>query len=256
MMSLSNLIKSPRPSYKKQLIHLSDVIDPALRRLNAETAREDAEATLTEKVENARRQAAEMIAEAQRKRLEFEKQMTEEEAAARRKREQAFKEKEKQGYIAGVKKGKEEAKKEYQRKISAANQLMDQARAAYKDYLKQAEPDILNLSIHIAEKIIGRSLTNDEDMWLSLVKKAVKEAKDQETIKITVSPYRFETLNRRRALLESAAQDAKIIIYADGDLSENDCMIETAFGRIEASVDAQLSVIKEKLIALLGGKRK
>lgn len=40
-------------------------------------------------------------------------------------------------------------------------------------------------------------------------------------------------------------------IYPDEELSEMDCIIESANGRIDASIDSQLEEIKNKLIELL-----
>ncbi|MDD9147065.1 flagellar assembly protein FliH [Sporolactobacillus sp. CQH2019] len=253
---MSNLIKSPEKVNDRQVIGLSAAIDPELDALNSKMDRESVERSLEERIRRAKREAAEILEEAGQKRLEFDKQMENDAAEAKKRRDETFRLKEKEGYEAGFKKGASEGEKSFESRVAQANQLINQARAAYRSYLEDAEPEILKLSMAVAEKIIGISLALDKDKWFSLVSKAVHEAKDQETIKITVSPDRFEVLNQRKNEMDSLVQDAKIFIYADGDFAENDCTIETAFGKIVASVDSQLSVIKEKLKELMEEKRK
>ena len=43
-------------------------------------------------------------------------------------------------------------------------------------------------------------------------------------------------------------------IFPDDDLKETDCIIESTFGRIDASVDSQLHELKLKLLQILEGE--
>lgn len=251
---MSNLIKSPEPSRDRKVISLSLAIDPELDALNAEMDQASIKKTLEDKVNQAKREAAGILELAKHKSREIRQQIEKEEAEAKKEREEAFRLKEKEGYEKGFVKGTIDGKKSYESRVAQANQLIDQARAAYRKYLKEAEPEILELSMAVAEKIIGTSVTLDEDKWFSLVSKAVREVRDQETIKITVSPLRFEDLNQRKPEMDVFVQDTKIFIYADSDFEKNDCTIETAFGKINAGVDSQLSVIKAKLKELMEEK--
>ncbi|GGL44098.1 flagellar assembly protein FliH [Sporolactobacillus putidus] len=253
---MSNIIKSPETGNDRKVIRLSVAIDPELDALNNEMNRESIERTLEEKIRRAKREAAEILENANRRRLEFDSQIEKDDAEAKRRREEAFRLKEKEGYEEGFRKGTYEGKKSYESRVAQADHLIDQARTAYLSYLEDAEPEILKLSMAVAEKIIGISLALDKDKWFSLVSKAVREVKDQETIKITISPNRFAELNSRKKELDALVQDAKIFIYADGDFAENDCTIETSFGKIVASVDSQLSVIRGKLKELMEEKGK
>jgi flagellar assembly protein FliH len=40
-------------------------------------------------------------------------------------------------------------------------------------------------------------------------------------------------------------------IYANAELNVNDCFIESAFGRIDISIDTQLQQLKKQLLQLL-----
>ncbi|RYL95345.1 flagellar assembly protein FliH [Sporolactobacillus sp. THM7-4] len=248
---MSNLIKSAKPGNHRQVIQLTTIVDPELTALNNESGKEAQKLSLADKVNEAKRKAAGILKEANLKREAIEREIKEKNEQAEKSREEAFKQKEKQGFDQGFRKGVEEGKRSCLKKINQANRLIEQAQSACRDYIKEAEPEILKLSVAIAQKIIGASIAADEGKWFSLVSEAVKEVRDQETIKITVYPSHFKELNDRRQELKAIAPQADIIIYATSECRENDCTIETSFGKIEAGVDSQLSLIKEKLIELM-----
>lgn len=248
---MSNIIKSPESSKNKKTVRLSVVVDPALDALNSKMDLESIERTLEEKVNQAKKQAADILKNAELKSRETESALKKMEAEARQKQAEAYEDNKKTGFESGYKQGTTEGRKSYMAKIAEANQLVDQAKKEYMDKVSMAEPDILKLSMAVAEKIIGASIALDEDKWSALVTQAVREVRDQKSIKIIVPPVHFGTLDLHKEELDDLAQDASVSIYADGDLSENDCVIETEFGRIDAGIDSQLSVIKGKLKELM-----
>lgn len=250
-MSLSNLLKSMQPKGEKKLIQLTAVIDPYLNQLNSAMSEEKIEASLSSKVEAARQEAQAVLAKAQSEYKEMRNKMREEEEAAQKKREQIYEQKAAEGFEKGFAEGKEEGRRTFSEKVDQANNAIDNANQVYKDYLAQAEPAILELAMKVAEKIIGASLRENEDEWLSLVKSALKDVRDQRTIKITVPPAWFGVLSDHYPELAAFVQDAKLLLYADADMDDNDCTIETPFGKIDASVDSQLAVIKARLSELM-----
>jgi flagellar assembly protein FliH len=253
-MSLSNLIKQVRSNGRAKVVQLSAVIDPRLDSLNAEMDREAVEKTLNEKINDAKCEANRLVKEAEARRAEINLQIAQEEEKAKHSREVAYEAKVKEGYATGFNNGTTAAKEHFASLIQQGNRFVDQAKNYFNDSIKQAEPEILKLGMAIAEKIIGTSVSLDEDKWFSLVAKAVREVRDQETIKITVAPIHFDHLNQHRPEFDNLVQDAKIFIYADSDFSDTDCTIETSFGKIDAGVASQLQVIKEKLTELMEGK--
>jgi flagellar assembly protein FliH len=67
-----------------------------------------------------------------------------------------------------------------------------------------------------------------------------------------VNPSRYSfLLSRKDELIALFPREVDFYIYPDEDLLEEACLIESANGRIDASVDSQLDEIKNKLIDLL-----
>ncbi|MCO7174689.1 flagellar assembly protein FliH [Sporolactobacillus kofuensis] len=248
---MSNLIKRAQTEGEAKIVQISAIIDPQLDALTDEMDQESIEKTLTEKINQAKHEAARIIREAEEEQARMQHQIETENERAKQKREEAHQKSVKEGYEAGFLQGTKEAKEKYAKQIQQGNLFVDQAQTYFNEYIKKAEPEILSLSMAVAEKIIATSVALDEDKWFSLVEKAVREVRDQETIKITVAPIHFESINQHIDELKKLVQDAKIFIYADSDFSNDQCTIETSFGKIDAGVRSQLQVIKEKLSELM-----
>jgi len=251
---LSNLIKQARSEGKAKVVHISAVIDPHLDSLNAEMDQDAIEKTLSEKIDETKREANRLIKEAESKADKIRQQIAQDEESAKRSQAEAYEQKLKEGYAVGFSNGTKAAKEQFASLVDQGNQFVDQAKNFFNESIKEAQPEILKLSIAVAEKIIGTSVALDEDKWFALVAKAVREVREQETIKITVSPKHFDHLNQNRWEFDKIVQDAKVYVYADSDFSDDACTIETSFGKIDASVDSQLQVIKEKLAELMEEK--
>ncbi|MET1247895.1 flagellar assembly protein FliH [Sporolactobacillus sp. STCC-11] len=251
---MSNLIKQVQSNGKAKVVQLSAVIDPRLDALNDKMGQEAIEKTLHEKINDAKCEANRLVREAEKKCAEMDLQIAKAEEEAKHNREAAYETKVKEGYTTGFNNGKAAAKEQFASLIDQGNRFVDQAKNYFNDSIKQAEPEILKLGMAVAEKIIGTSVALDEDKWFALVAKAVREVRDQETIKITVAPIHFDHLNQHRPEFDQLVQDAKIFIYADSDFSDTDCTIETSFGKIDAGAASQLQVVKEKLTELMEEK--
>ncbi|SFG01816.1 flagellar assembly protein FliH [Sporolactobacillus nakayamae] len=251
---MSNLIKQVQSDGKAKVVQLSAVIDPRLDALNDKMDQEAIEKTLHEKINDAKYEADRLVREAEKKCAEMNLQIAKEEEEAKHNREAAYETKVKEGYTTGFNNGTAAAKEHFASLIEQGNRFVDQAKNYFNDSIKQAEPEILKLGMAVAEKIIGTSVALDEDKWFALVAKAVREVRDQETIKITVAPIHFDHLNQHRPEFDQLVQDAKIFIYADSDFSDTDCTIETSFGKIDAGAASQLQVVKEKLTELMEEK--
>ena len=81
-----------------------------------------------------------------------------------------------------------------------------------------------------------------------LVKRALKEAKDSHDVQLHVNPNYYEyLLSQKEELLAVFLHETNLFIFPDEELPENRCVIESALVGLDASVDTQLSEIKQKL---------
>ncbi|WP_157842729.1 MULTISPECIES: flagellar assembly protein FliH [Bacillus] len=162
-------------------------------------------------------------------------------------RKQAFIEGRKEGYELG----KAEGRETYQQLIEEVNKTILLAKKEYNEKLQSTETTVLELSIFVAEKIIGLKLENDPTTFIDLVKNAIKEVKEKTEIKIFVHPTNYPLLIENKHLLQTLTNNNQdLLIFMDSDLSEEACWIDSSAGRLDASIETQLTEIKEKLLQL------
>lgn len=158
-----------------------------------------------------------------------------------------------EGFDAGQVEGRESGFSEYIQLIDEAKNVIDQAKQSFMSHIDNAETVILELAISAAEKIIHSTLNEEPDKYIPLVKNALKEARDFKEVQIHVHPAKYEELIDAEEELQAIfPHEVQCYIYPDADLDEHACFIESENGRIDASVDTQLSEIKKALVELLG----
>jgi len=189
----------------------------------------EAEAAKTRILADARTQAAQKIAAA--------------EADAAGIRDQAFQE----GYQSGLNQGKNQVTALLARLQHDFEQAADQMKQANEQMVDTLEPDVLDLSIGIAEKILAIELNRNDAAFLGLVSAALTHFKQGEKLSVQVSKNDYW-----RSLVSSAyaanGSAEGITILADESLTDGSCLVESAAGAIDAGVQTQLANIRDALL--------
>jgi flagellar assembly protein FliH len=130
----------------------------------------------------------------------------------------------------------------------AAGQLaasLDEVRAERETFLLQAQPEILKLSLTIAEKVIGREVSESPDIVLDLIRKSMKRLKDKAQLRIRVNPEDLQLVKEARPdLLASVDGVEKIEVSDDRRVGRGGCVIESPNGTLDARIATQLREIE------------
>jgi flagellar assembly protein FliH len=116
---------------------------------------------------------------------------------------------------------------------------------------KEAEEDMVKLSVAIARRILRRELTLDPDALLGIVKAAVERIQLRETHRVRV---RGEDAQLVIAFLERIGSPHRIEVIADNALERGGLLFETQRGTMDSSVETQLEEIERGFTDLLGRK--
>lgn len=155
------------------------------------------------------------------------------------------------GFEQGYQEGRNQGYEEYRQTIMFAQETVDAAKRDYQSHIDSSEKVILDLGVKIAGKILGEKLAADEG-FLTLVKRALKNARDYKDIQLHVHPKHYQDLlAQKEELIAIFPKDIDFYIYPDDELEETSCIIESGNGRVDASVDSQLEEIKNKLFEML-----
>ncbi|REK55226.1 MAG: flagellar assembly protein FliH [Geobacillus sp.] len=245
MILLSNVIKAPFTKINRVGKKMIEI-----KRLDFEqpTAPDEQRENHEAAVEHAKHEAERIKREAEQYYELIRQQVQQEQEAWQTEKEQLIQSAREEGYKNGFEQGKAEALHHCRELIEQARQITETANAQFYEQINASAETILRIGIKVAERIIGEKLAENHDHFLSLVKRALKEVREQSEVTIYVHPASYETVVRRKEELKALFHhEADVFIHPDEQLEEHGCIIETPFGRIDASVDTQLEQIKEKL---------
>jgi flagellar assembly protein FliH len=178
--------------------------------------------------------------------------MNEEILASQKYAEEIYKQAEENGYNEGFQHGLQEGQKQYEALINDAKNVVEASKTDHFERLEEAETVIVELALKVAEKIVAEKITDQPDYWISLVKEVINEVREEEQVKLYIHPSWYEvTLAHKEELRLLLPNCQSLYIYPDIHLEENGCTIETRYGKINASVDSQLTEIKDALLEKL-----
>lgn len=146
-----------------------------------------------------------------------------------------------EGYQAGL----EQARAEIQQVRESFEMFMSAPQAVYE----QIAPDILQISVDIAQKIIKKETEEDPQVLINTIIDVLKGlSKEENKISLRVNPVQVDVIKQQiPEILNIAGLDAKVSVLADEEVTEGGCLVTTANGIVDATIETQLSVIYEAL---------
>lgn len=148
------------------------------------------------------------------------------------------------------------AKEGYQEGIKAAKEDIQRVRESLESFLnakqevyEEIAPDVLEISLDIAKKIIKKEMHEDQTILLENIKDILKGLSKEETkIMLKVNPSQAAMLKQEiPEMMNIAGLEAKVIIVPDENTMEGGCLLTTSNGVIDATIETQLEIISEAL---------
>lgn len=152
------------------------------------------------------------------------------------------------GYQEGLKKGRAEGEKIRQQ----AEQHLKNVKELHREVLHSLEPEVVELSVKIAEQLIHQQFSLNRETILGIVSAAVKKLSDQSYILIRVNPQEADILKKNRERLKLYLKDqARVEILADSEISRGSCRVESDCGLVKVNLEEGLKEVKSVLKEVL-----
>ena len=121
--------------------------------------------------------------------------------------------------------------------------------SARKEVFEYIAPDIMEISVNIARKIIKKELESDPQIIINTITDVLKTvSKSEPKVIIRVKPQAVEFI---KDILPNVTYqygiESKINIVADPAIEDGGCVFQTNNGIVDASIDTQLEIIKKAL---------
>ena len=148
-----------------------------------------------------------------------------------------------QAFEQGQEDGRNTAATQLAEVVSKASLRLQQIEA-------QAEPQLRELAVVIARKVLGRELEFHPEAVVDIVKTALSEkARQRREIFLRVHPDDLQHIREHKAeLLEVLSRAKEIGIREDPDVALGGVIIETDAGIIDAQLETQLAVFERVLM--------
>ncbi|MFA4970975.1 MAG: type III secretion system stator protein SctL [bacterium] len=144
----------------------------------------------------------------------------------------------KRGYAEGETKGLAQVTE----KLMAVERLRE-------EFYTNAESDVVNLVLDIAEKIVGRMVRENPEMIRSVVRQALERSLgDRITVRVNPEDYKslMESDHDFREVLD---RTKRLSFREDEAISKGGCIVETEVGTIDGQLETQMAAIKKALMA-------
>jgi len=147
----------------------------------------------------------------------------------------------KEGYENGIL----QAQNDIQEMRSSLNAFM----SAKQDVFEYIAPDLLEISVDIAKKIIKKEIQQDPTIILENITDLLKNLSKEETkVTLRVNPEQAMLVKQEiPEVVKAAGSEAKVNIIPDENITFGGCMVTTTNGIIDATIETQISIISEAL---------
>lgn len=150
---------------------------------------------------------------------------------------------------AAAKEGYQDGLKAAEDDIQILKDSMNVFFSAKQEIYDEIAPDVLEISLDIAKKIIKREVSENPEILLDNIKSILKGLSKEETkIILKVNPSQVSMLKQEMPeAVQTAGLEAKVIIVPDENTMEGGCLITTSNGVIDATLETQLEIISQAL---------
>jgi len=153
------------------------------------------------------------------------------------------------GQREGEATGRRQAAADLQPVLAKLMGSIDEIASLRPRIVREAEGDLVILALAIARRILRRELTVDPDSVRGLVRAALDKLAGQEISRVRTHPELEPAM--RRTLQQEGRGGIEIV--ADATLERGAVLVETARGRLDASIETQLGEVERGLADRLAG---
>ena len=120
---------------------------------------------------------------------------------------------------------------------------------AKQEVFEYIAPDLLEISVDIAKKIVKKELESDPQLIINTIIDVLKNiSKSESKITLRANPKSVQFIKDTLPnITYELGIEAKINVTADPSIEEGGCVFQTNNGIVDASIDTQIEIIKKAL---------
>ncbi len=152
------------------------------------------------------------------------------------------------GFSSGEQAGLEMCQKKMDILLNRFSDILKELTVLRENILLSVDENVLELALAIARKVIHHEVRTEREVVVSVVKAALQAAVLSERITIKLNPLDLDVAVENKAdLMEHVDGSPKVRLEEDERVQQGGCVIETAYGSIDARLDEQMAEVEKVL---------
>lgn len=153
------------------------------------------------------------------------------------------------GYREGYEEGLQKSASDNQQAANELSNMIAAVENSKAEILERYAADLESLSVAIAQKIMKKELTLDDEAMQAIIQNAVDSYRNQEWVRICVSKNMADILlkaDRNIAeVLKDVSNNVKVVVSPE--MEDGDCIIDMPEQMIDCGVDTQIRNVQDAL---------
>ena len=149
------------------------------------------------------------------------------------------------GYTQGERAGIEAGAKRSDAMMRRLGETLEELASLRRTILHQSERQLVQLALALARRIVRREIAADEELLTALARVALDRLGDSGQATIRLHPDDYARAAARRV---DQLASAHVTVLADPAVSRGGCLVESPFGFVDASIDAQFQELARALL--------
>jgi len=151
-----------------------------------------------------------------------------------------------EGHTEGLTKGLAEGKDEVSASLKRLGEIIVSLDQFRENKLTELFPDIIELSLEIAKKIVHKEIDLDRNLIVSVARDAIRKVGEkEENVVIKVNQLDYEVMISYIDLIKEQSGLKNISVEPSASISPGGCYIETPTGEVDARLEEQMKEVED-----------
>jgi flagellar assembly protein FliH len=154
---------------------------------------------------------------------------------------------EQKAFDEGYAKGQEAAAADTARQVETTTRQLtatiQEIAALRMGVMRRAERELIHLALAMAQRIVRREVNIDPDLLLVIARVAIDRLGDRAAAVVHLNPADHAVLSKSTLDAASALE-----LVADTEVPRGGCRIQSAFGEVDAGIEAQIREVSRELL--------
>jgi len=149
------------------------------------------------------------------------------------------------GYAQGERAGVEAGNRRGDAMLRRLGETLDELASLRQTLLRQSERQLVQLALALAKRIVRREIAADDELFTALTRVALDRLGDARQATIRLNPEDHARLSGRGVEQWAAAH---VSVVADSGVTRGGCLVESPFGFVDATIDAQFQELAQAML--------